>query len=242
MPAGGTVTIELSAAELPDSGEKSTRYARLSVLDTGTGISDEVRPHLFEPFFTTKPVGEGTGLGLATVYGIVEQHHGCIKVGSNAGTGTRVDVYLPIASGDVASLPQSRPRTEIPRGNETILVVEDEPAVRSVTVRILELLGYQVLQAGNGAEALEVLGAHAGAIDLLFTDIVMPVMDGRTLANRVRKILPAAGILFTSGYAFESSQDDSGQLNVPILDKPFTPEELAHAVRKVLDSVSLKPA
>jgi two-component system, cell cycle sensor histidine kinase and response regulator CckA len=241
MPHGGKLTIGTARVQFRGDhvrGQFETSpggFVMLAVTDTGTGMSDEVKSHLFEPFFTTKDVGKGTGLGLATVYGIVKQNHGDIRVYSEPGQGTSFKIYLPCYDGldDPAAADQ---KPEVPRGTETVLVVEDEPAVRSVAVRSLREVGYVTLEAAGGDEALEVAAGHAGPIHLLLTDVVMPRMSGKSLADQIKASRPDIKILFMSGYA-ESGIVHQGVLDdgIRFLQKPFTGEALAIKTREVLD-------
>lgn len=211
----------------------------LAVSDTGVGMDDEVKAHLFEPFFTTKERGQGTGLGLSTVYGIVRQNGGHIGVDSELGQGTTFRIYLPRT--EETRMPIRAPSRDVsPRaihGSETILMVEDEGAVRQLATHILKGHGYQVLCAGNGAEALRLSREHQGAIDLLVTDVVMPGMNGEQLARRLQSERPGLRVLFMSGYSDELMaryrvlDEDSA-----FLAKPFTLEALARKVRAVLDA------
>ena len=243
MPNGGKLTIGTANVTLDeaDTGHHVSvvpgDYVMLAVSDTGMGMSEEVKAHLFEPFYTTKEVGKGTGLGLATIYGIVMQHRGNIRVYSEPGQGTTFKVYLPRANGTAG---QSLTRAEagsLPRGTETILVAEDEPSVRSVAVRILRGLGYTVLETGNGDQALRVAQKHQGQIQLLLTDVVMPRMDGQELATRLRVVHPSIKVVFVSGYT-EDGTIRRGVLEegVAFLQKPFTALSLAQKVREVLDT------
>jgi CheY-like chemotaxis protein len=209
----------------------------LSVTDTGGGISPEILPHVFEPFFTTKAIGKGTGLGLATVYGIVKQHEGWIEVTSQLGKGTTFDVFLPVSAHGGAKI-EDTATEEAPRGGtETILVVEDEPPVRDLVSTILTTFGYRVLEAATGADALEIWAKHKQGIDLLLTDIVMPDgMTGRDLAEKVRAEKPELKVIFTSGYNSEIVGKDfviHEELNY--LQKPYVPKKLARVVRNCLD-------
>jgi CheY-like chemotaxis protein len=213
------------------------RYAVLEVTDTGRGIDPETEAHLFEPFFTTKPVGRGTGLGLATVYGIVKQNDGCIAVDSEVGRGTTVRIFLPSVEADVtgattdmaAGLPQS--------GHETVLLVEDESAVLRLSKIVLERFGYTVLTAGTPSEAIHLFQTHGGRVHLLVTDVVMPEMNGRELAARLRETHPELKTLFVSGYS-ASALAPRGVLDegVHFLQKPFSLEDLASSVREALDA------
>jgi len=243
MPSGGKLTIETANVELDADyarghlGVEPGQYVLLAVSDTGIGMSEEVKSHLFEPFFTTKEVGKGTGLGLATVYGIVKQHGGHIYVYSELGRGTTFKIYLPRHYGEAEALGRRDEEGFVPRGSETVLVVEDEPAVRVVEVRVLREQGYRVLEAANGVEAMRVALAHPGPIHLLVTDVVMPQMSGRELAERLRRIVPQLRVLYLSGYT-DNAIVHHGVLDegVAFLQKPFTAVALARKVREVLDS------
>jgi len=240
MPRGGKLTIVTGNITL---GHDPTRpdvepgeYVRLSIRDTGTGMTDAVKGHLFEPFFTTKPVGQGTGLGLATCFGIVKQSDGHIAVESEVGQGTTFHIYLPRVAENavVAAGPQAG--GTLPRGQETILLVEDEPAVREVAEMMLADLGYKVLVAADGKEALRLV-QETGAVDLLITDVVMPEMNGRQLAGELRQRCPQLKVLFISGYTANAIVHQ-GVLDpgVAFLQKPFLTYTLARKVREVLDA------
>jgi PAS domain S-box-containing protein len=242
MPAGGRLTLATSNVEfdataaLDHAGAVPGRYVTLEVADTGTGIPPEVRAHLFEPFFTTKDVGKGTGLGLATVYGIVKQSSGFISVTTDVGRGTSFRIHLPRVE---AEPPAMEPRVAEPgplSGTETVLVAEDEAAVRQLSQRALEREGYTVLTAADGREALSRVARHEGTIHLLVTDVVMPGMGGRELARRLRRLRPAIRVLFMSGYPGEAVAQPGGIApGAPFLQKPFMPEELVRKAREVLD-------
>jgi CheY-like chemotaxis protein len=247
MTTGGLLTIETQEAVI-DEGSchghadcRPGRFVRVSVSDTGCGMSAEVRSHLFEPFFTTKPTGKGTGLGLATVYGIVRGSGGFISVHTERGKGTTFDVYLPaLASASKLEEPEAdvRPRR---RGSETVLLVEDEAEVRRVVRRVLETDGYDVLEAGCGADALSLIDQHRGPIDLVLSDIVMPEMNGRELATKVLERRPGCRVLLMSGY-FDDGANEGEETAIsdrlPFLQKPFSLDGLAKKVREVLDRTS----
>jgi CheY-like chemotaxis protein len=210
---------------------------RLAVRDTGCGMTDEVRAHLFEPFFSTKGPGEGLGLGLASVYGTVKHAGGCIDVHSAPGAGSVFEIYLPLA--EVQGLPSQPPALA---GTETVLVAEDDAVIRGLVSRALRASGYTVLEAGDGDEALRLASAHTGRIDLLVTDVVMPRLDGRDLANLLLGRRPGLRVLFLSGYpdAITPTATVQGRCGAlapqcEFLQKPFTPEALARKVREVLD-------
>ncbi len=243
MPHGGWLKI-VARNTLLDADDKTQfpdaapgEYVSIEVNDTGTGMTGEVLGHVFEPFFTTKPVGQGTGLGLSMVYGFTRQSGGQIKIYSEPGIGTTVRLYLPRARADARrqQLPGAAD-TPLRGGDETVLVVDDNPDVRRVVAGQLSQLGYRVLHAENGPEALGVIGTEPG-VDLLFTDVVMPHgMDGFALAEEARKMRPDLKLLFTSGFPSSSVQAqrqiDPG---LEFLGKPYRRQELARAVRKVLD-------
>jgi PAS domain S-box-containing protein len=211
-------------------------YVVLSVHDTGCGMAPEIIPHLFEPFFTTKAMGKGTGLGLATVYGIVKQNEGYIQVHSTPGKGCTLDIYLPPHRGETWALDREKPRLLTGRPHETILVAEDEPAILKMTQRMLESLGYTVLVASSPEKALESLQSHTDTLDLLITDVIMPGMNGRDLADMLSRLHPGFKTLFISGYTADVI-DRHGVLDdgVHFIQKPFSRTDLAHKVREVLD-------
>jgi CheY-like chemotaxis protein len=241
MPGGGRLTIDVRNVDIGEDfvrehqGAKAGPQVRLAVSDTGVGMSPEVQSHLFEPFFTTKEVGKGTGLGLATVYGIVKQSDGYIAVRSEPGRGSTFEVYLPRAEGAVRPTRVERAIVP-PRGTETVLLVEDEAAVRGLVREILASAGYVILEAASGAEALQRSRDHDGPIQLMMTDVVMPGMSGPELANQITSTRPGLRILFTSGY----TNDDLGPHGVlgpgrAFMQKPLTPDDLAARVREILD-------
>jgi len=245
MPDGGGITIATADAELSPAYAavhpevRPGPHVLLSVADTGPGMSDEIQAHLFEPFFTTKEKGKGTGLGLATVYGVVQQSGGHIRVNSAADRGTTFLIYLPrVEAPEIGSRGADPPHLPHPSpGTETVLLAEDEEAVRRLAREILSGNGYRVLEAGNGREALLLSEAHRGVIHLLLTDVVMPKIGGRELGERIRHQRPDLRILYMSGFTDDAILRGGVEENgIPFLQKPFTPEELARKVREVLDS------
>jgi two-component system cell cycle sensor histidine kinase/response regulator CckA len=243
MPKGGTLTIDTAQVELTRSPVYHLTpilpgpYVRLTVSDTGCGMDRKTQSHIFEPFFTTKGEGKGSGLGLSTVYGIVTQCGGAIDVTSRVGYGTRFDLYFPSAESDIITTAPTQLLGQPQRGTETILLVEDEPSVRMLVRDELRKLGYRVLEAKNGIEACLLATQQAGSFQLLLTDVVMPGMAGRELAQHLSVIKPDLRTLFISGY-----MDDVGIMagqeegTSSFLQKPFTPEVLARAVRNLLDA------
>jgi CheY-like chemotaxis protein len=223
MPAAGRLGIE-TAVHGP--------YAAITISDTGHGMTPEIKARLFEPLFTTKPKGEGTGLGLAISYGIVRQTGGNIAVSSSPGKGTTFRLYFPPAESEApaASPPES---AEMPRGVETILLAEDDPSVRSTAARTLGLLGYTVLEAAHGAQALEVAAAHPGPIHLLVADVIMPHLGGRSLAVELWRTRRQLRVLFTSGYVADVLAN-LGKTEAAFISKPYTPSQLARRVREIL--------
>ncbi len=243
MPKGGRLTIETRNIKLDESYALTHKDARtgphvaLSVADTGSGIPPEVMAKIFEPFFTTKEPGKGTGLGLATVYGIVKQSGGHIGVYSEVGIGTTFKVYLPRVEEAVEDVkPPSRTQAP-PRGTETILLAEDEAGVRNLTSYLLRECGYTVLEAVDGVDAIRVAAVHDGAIDLLITDVVMPSAGGRVASEELSRQYPGLRVLFVSGYT-DDAVIRHGVLRegVNFLQKPFTPLAMAVKVREVLDA------
>jgi signal transduction histidine kinase/CheY-like chemotaxis protein len=242
MPDGGRLTIETANADLDDryasvnAEVQPGQYVLISVTDMGTGISPEVLERAFEPFYTTKGVGRGTGLGLSQVYGFVKQTQGHVAIYSEVGQGTTVKIYLPRHMGDetaaIASTADGVPAAE---ADEIILVVEDEAQVRDMSVDALRELGYTVMQATNGHDALDLI-ADQSRLDLLFTDIVMPEMNGRQLADKAKAIRPGLRVIYTTGYT-RNAVVHNGVLDpgVALLQKPFTISQLARKVRDVLD-------
>ncbi|PYS24865.1 MAG: hybrid sensor histidine kinase/response regulator [Acidobacteria bacterium] len=241
MPSGGHLTIETMTVELDSEytgkrlGVVPGRYVMLAVSDTGTGMNEETKARIFDPFFTTKEKGKGTGLGLSTVYGIVKQSGGNIWVYSEEGRGTTFKVYLPQLE-TAETVESLQVETEIMPGSETILLLEDEDTVRNLARQILEGAGYKVVEVSRGEEAIKRFAAEDGSIDLLLTDVVMPEMSGKEVADRVCELSPSLKVLFMSGYTDEAIVHH-GVLdsNVQFIQKPFTPAALTTKVRQVLD-------
>jgi len=250
MPQGGRLTIETSDVYLDEecAFEKgviipSGRYARLTVTDTGPGIPAGHLPHIFEPFYTTKPFGKGTGLGLATVYGIVKQNHGFVWAYSEVGMGTVFKIYLPCVKDRLApiELPDTNADAVL-RGSETILLVEDEDALRRAAAESLSLRGYNVLQAKDGMDALAVAKLHGSTIHLAVTDVVMPRISGGQLAGELAIRRPETRLLFVSGYAGQTIMDHNVvDVENNFLQKPFTLKQLAGKIRAVLDHEMIEP-
>jgi CheY-like chemotaxis protein len=240
MHGGGTLTIESAQVHIDETESRSSSelrsgsFAVISVADTGHGIDDATRAHLFEPFFTTKEVGRGTGLGLATVYGIVQQSDGFITVDSAPGSGATFRVFLPLSAKPPTAATSRQPRA-LPPGSETILLVEDEALVRDLARTILELRGYHVLVAANAQEALT-LDERGVSFDLLVTDVVMPKMRGGELAERLRARRPQLKVLFMSGYPDGQDSIGAGDSASGFVQKPFTVVELGRKVRELLDA------
>jgi CheY-like chemotaxis protein len=242
MPQGGTITIETSNVDLDSDyakthlGVQPGPYVMMAVTDTGIGMDAETRRHIFEPFFTTKPADQGTGLGLATVYGIVKQNSGDIWVYSEIGKGTTFKVYLPRVDGESPSHASPATAGELRRGSETVLVVEDEKGVRQLIVTVLKQHGYQVLEAGDSLEAVQVSEKHPGEIALLITDVIMPHSSGRDLADRLLATRPGIRVLYISGYT-ENTILHHGVLesNIDFLAKPFAFETLLDKVREMIN-------
>ncbi len=248
MPQGGKLTFETDNITLNEEyarhhvGVIPGEYVLLAVSDTGTGMNKETQRHIFEPFFTTKDVGKGTGLGLATVYGIVKQSGGNIWVYSEVGVGTTFKIYLPRIIKQAESIELKETSDELLLGTETILLVEDEEMVRTLTRQILKMCGYTVLEARNGRDALLIYKIHAGIIDLLMTDVVMPEMGGRELSERLEQIYPQLPILFTSGYTDDAIvRHGVIAAATNFIQKPFTTTTLARKVRRILDGISDEP-
>lgn len=262
MPDGGRLRVETANADalpgvadggpaLPPSdprrpefqgGEPATRYVRLSVADTGVGMTEEVRAKIFEPFFTTKEIGKGTGLGLATVYGIAHAHGGAVVCRSEPGRGSRFDVYLPAAAAAEEAEKAAAARTADRGHGETVLVADDERGVRDLARAGLELHGYKVLLAAEGAEAVEVFRREGGRVGLVVLDATMPHMTGRQAFEAIRAIDPRVPVLFASGHPEARPDPDSPPERTAFLHKPYTPMQLAAEVRRMLDAIAGPPA
>ena len=247
MPQGGKLTIETGNATLDEAfarlhaGARPGEYVKLAITDTGSGMDPETQTQIFEPFFTTKGP-KGTGLGLSTVYGIVKQSGGYIRVESEKGKGATFEVYLPrvTETGEIATAAPAILPSKAPQRTETILLVEDESNLRRLACQFLQTQGYRVLEAEDGAAAVQICAAHKGDIDLLLTDVIMPGMNGRELAKRVLSLRPTVKVLYMSGYT-ENTISHNGTLDpgVNLLQKPFNLQALKERVREVLDSESL---
>ena len=243
MPSGGHLTIETANVELHEAytfthiSVQPGLYVMLAVSDTGTGMDAETQSHLFEPFFTTKEPSKGTGLGLSTVYGIVKQCGGNVWVYSELGRGSTFKVYLPLVEDAITADARRHDRVESPHGWETVLLVEDTEMVRSLARTILVSHSYTVLEAWDGNQALRIAQEYDHPIHLLMTDVVMPGMNGQTLAERLASIRPTTKVLYMSGYTGNAiTRQGLPDPRVSYLQKPFTPSVLARTVRDVLDS------
>jgi two-component system cell cycle sensor histidine kinase/response regulator CckA len=241
MPEGGKVVIETGNVELDEAyvsqhpGLRPGSYVMLSISDTGGGMDADTLSHIFEPFFTTKQPGKGTGLGLSTIYGIVKQSGGYIAVESAVGRGTIFRIYLPRVQAAVEETKVTAPHQAEQTGTATVLVVEDETALRRLLCLSLERRGYKVLAARDGAEGIEIFGQHPDEIHLVVSDLMMPRVDGFELKRRIAALSPAVKFLFMSGYAEEISEQRQRSLQgCAFLEKPFLPDELADKVRDVL--------
>ena len=241
MPRGGKLTIETTNVEFDDSYSRAPvvlmpgRYVMLAVTDNGCGMDADTQAHIFEPFYTTKEKGKGTGLGLATVYGIVKQSGGYVWVYSEIGRGTTFKIYLPSVEEEVAPREIQKAVASLPRGTETVLLVEDEEGVRELAKEYLESCGYKVLVAQNGQAAIDLVSKHSGPIDLIMTDIVMPGLSGSDLAKKVQSLRPDIRVVYMSGYT-DQAIIHHGILSsdVLLLQKPFTMSTLAHKLREAL--------
>jgi len=243
MPKGGQLAVRIALMEVnrehvqhhPEA--RVGRFVCVSKTDTGSGIPPENLQRIFEPFFTTKEVGKGTGLGLATVYGIVKQHQGWIEVESVIGKGTTFRIYIPYAGSEPVEAEKPTTQITIRGGSETVLLVEDEKPVRELVSRVLQKYGYKILEANNGSEALKIWNQHKDKIVLLFTDLVMPDnMNGRELAEKLWVEQPGLKVIFTSGYSADIvGKDFKLEPELNFLQKPYQPQTLALVVRRCLD-------
>jgi signal transduction histidine kinase len=245
MPSGGKLTITTANLDLQDSYTdrrilvKPGSYVQIIVSDTGSGMDAQTQDHIFEPYFTTKELGKGTGLGLAMVYGIVKQSGGHIWVYSEPGHGTSFKIYFPVVRGFSANPQPLERNVALPRGSETILVVDDDASLREVTSEFLRGGGYTVLLAESAAHAIQIAESHEGVIDFLLTDVIMPKMNGRELASRLSKPRPEMKVLYVSGYAGGVVQDGmSGSLEggLEFLQKPYTRKQVMQKIRDILDT------
>jgi CheY-like chemotaxis protein len=242
MPQGGRLTIETRHVTLDETYRQTHgdtqpgQYSMLAVIDTGVGMEAATKARIFDPFFTTKGPGKGTGLGMAVVHGVVKQSGGQIEVYSEPGKGTAFKVYFPLARDALAVGKPAPGVLQMPTGTETILLVEDEAAVRALSRHILQSCGYTILEAEDGREAVQVAQNYQGDIQLVVTDVVMPYLGGRQLAERLEAMRPGLKILFLSGYTDDAVvRHGILEADVAFLQKPFTPNALAQKVRNVLD-------
>jgi CheY-like chemotaxis protein len=242
MPHGGKLTIEASNSYLDDAYCKQNvdvrpgQYVQIAATDTGSGMTKEVIDRAFEPFFTTKQAGQGTGLGLSQVYGFVKQSGGHIKIYSETGDGTTVNIYLPRFVGKSSAVEETKGKPSRGRSSECVLVVEDDADVRGYVVETLGTLGYDVLEAANAEDALRLLSEYKN-VQLLLTDVVMPSMSGRKLAEEATQRQPSLKVLYMTGYS-RNAIVHQGRLDagVELIQKPLTGDQLATAIRKVLDT------
>ena len=243
MPLGGKLAIRTHNVAVDEEtihkyeSVGAGLYVLLSVSDTGQGMSPETLSQIFEPFFTTKEVGQGTGLGLSTVYGIVKQSGGYISVDSEVGRGTTFNIYLPQVDQEVSEIVTRPAFSALLPGTETVLLVEDDNQVRSMAAMALEMSGYEVLTAANGAEALLLCERYESKIELLLTDVVMPQMSGQELSSRLLKLRPATRVLFMSGHS-ETASIRHGVMEdgTDFIEKPFSPQAITRRIREVLDA------
>jgi PAS domain S-box-containing protein len=245
MPDGGTFRIETAMAGTAhstsgDSPDESGSLVRLTISDTGCGMDERIRERAFEPFFTTKGVGKGTGLGLSTVYGIVRQNEGTIHVDSHPGQGTVFELEFPVATGETADAAPAKSTLQRKAG-ETILLAEDEPAVRGLVRETLRELGYTVLEASDGYEALKLIEAHKTGIHLLLTDVIMPLMNGHELAERLKTICPATKVLYMSGYTDDVLAFHGIEPEIDFIQKPFSGSDLAEKLQRLLAAANRTP-
>jgi PAS domain S-box-containing protein len=243
MPTGGKLLIGTRNCDLDQSYTashplmKPGSYVLLDVTDTGTGMDEETQTHIFEPFFTTKEKGKGTGLGLATVYGIVKQSGGFVWVYSELGKGTSFKIYLPRVNEAEVHIGAPKPSAEIPAGTETVLLTEDEQDVREIAREFLESGGYKVIEAKNGKEAIAIAAEHRGKIDLLVTDMVMPGMTGQELAVQLQREHPGVSVVFMSGYSEHAATEMAdADASVRLMTKPFSRGAILRTVREILQA------
>jgi two-component system, cell cycle sensor histidine kinase and response regulator CckA len=243
MPNGGKLLIETCNSDLDHSYAtthpliRPGSYVQLSVSDNGTGMDAETQTHIFEPFFTTKEKGKGTGLGLATVYGIVKQSGGFIWVYSELGKGTTFKIYLPCIGQREEVAPIPRPVADVPNGTETVLLTEDEQDVREIARQFLESGGYQVIEAKDASDAIRLASENQGKIDLLVTDMVMPGLSGQELAARLQSEHPGLCVVFMSGYSEHAATEMAdADPSVRLLTKPFSRGAMLRAVREILQN------
>jgi CheY-like chemotaxis protein len=242
MPGGGTLTISTDCVEIDDrfvglyEFAKRGVYALLSLSDTGVGMDKETTKRIFDPFFTTKEVGQGTGLGLSVAYGIIRQHDGFITCYSEPGNGTTFRIYLPLIQGEVENEAHTS-ETHLPEGKETILIAEDDGASRGVSKRLLENIGYTVIEAADGEEAVTKFRKYMDDIDLILLDVVMPKLNGRDVYRRIRETNPDAKVIFMSGYAADIIRmEEIVKEGMKVLSKPGMLKKLAFTIREALDS------
>jgi CheY-like chemotaxis protein len=239
---GGLINIETSNIVLDKrtvkhQAQSAGSYIQLAVTDNGSGMDFSIQERIFEPFFTTKEIGKGTGLGLATVYGIIKQSNGFIWVESEINRGTTFKIQFPRIDEAAESVKAEKPSLDIPGGSETVLLVEDEEPIRRVALEVLKFLGYQVFEASNGTQALQLAELFTKPIHLLITDVVMPRMNGKELADKIKALHPESAVLFMSGYTGDIIANHGIlEENVGFLSKPFSHQQLAVKVREVLDS------